>query len=116
MKVVVKESGAVVASSCVHANSVATRIQGLLGRTTLPDGEGLLIDPCNNVHTFFMKFPIDVVFLDSSNVVVRVKELSPWRISPLVFSARRVLELPLGTARKHALAVGQRLEFEPCSN
>ncbi|TML60208.1 MAG: DUF192 domain-containing protein, partial [Actinobacteria bacterium] len=55
-------------------------MKGLLGRTSLPDGEGLLLKPCGSVHTFFMRFPIDVVFLDRELSVVAVSaEVAPWR-------------------------------------
>jgi uncharacterized membrane protein (UPF0127 family) len=71
------------------------------------------IDPCNGIHMFFMRFPIDAVFLDRRLRVVRVvHRLRPWRIVPLVVGARSVVELPAGTARAVGLAVGERVEVQ----
>ena len=89
----------------------ALRSKGLLGRASMDEGEGLWIVPCPMIHTFFMKFPIDVLFLDSGLRVVRVIEgLRPWRLSPWVWSAHSVLELP-GGSLLDAVAAGDRLEM-----
>jgi uncharacterized membrane protein (UPF0127 family) len=75
------------------------------------DKEGLWIDPCPMIHTFFMGFPIDVLFLTEDLRVVRVLEgLKPWRMSPWVFSARSVLELA-GGKLKGSVKEGDQLEF-----
>lgn len=80
------------------AETYESRSRGLLGRDSLDPTEGLWIIPCPMIHTFFMRFAIDVVFLDKKLRVVRVIEnLKPWRVSPWVFSARSVLELAAGT-------------------
>jgi hypothetical protein len=69
-----------------------------MGRASLPAGEGLWIEPCNSIHMFFMRFAIDAVFLDRDNRVKRVvRDLKPWRVSPIVFGARTVVELPAGS-------------------
>ena len=77
------------------ARTLWARIRGLIGRRGLPAGEGLLILRCNAIHTFFMSFPIDAVFLDASDRVVKVvRGIKPWR--PLVWGgwrAKKVLEL-----------------------
>ncbi len=105
--------GTVLAAEVVKADTSAARSRGLLGRTSLRPSEGLWIVPCPMIHTFFMKFSIDAVFLDSRHFVVRVLEnLKPWRVSPWVFKARSVLELAAGTSTG-AVAVGDRLEFRP---
>lgn len=92
------------------------RMKGLLGRTQLVSGEGIWLKPCNSIHMFFMKFPIDVVFLDGAHKIVRLyPELRPWAISPVIFSAVSVVELASGEVGRHGLAVGQKLLFEPVS-
>jgi uncharacterized membrane protein (UPF0127 family) len=89
-----------------------SRFMGLMGRETLPSGHGLWIEPCSSIHMFFMRFAIDVLFLDREGRVKRVLlRLRPWRVSPVVLGARTVVELPAGTLRDKAL-VGQRLRLE----
>lgn len=80
------------------AASFLQRAKGLIGRSSLPPGEGLLIERCNAIHTFFMKFPIDAIFLDRSGRVVKtVRNIRPWRF--LVWGgwrAVKVLEVAAG--------------------
>ena len=100
------------ASKVVKADDYEARSLVLLGRTSMKPEEGLWIVPCPMIHTFFMKFPIDVLFLDAGQKVVRVIEnLKPWRVSPWVFAARSVLELA-GGALKGSVQVGDELEFK----
>lgn len=89
---------AVLASKLGTADTLVTRTKGLLGRSSLPAGEGLWIKRCNSIHTFFMRFAIDAVFVDSDlKVVSMYQDLKPWRITWLHFSASSVFELPAGT-------------------
>ena len=105
--------GAAVATKVERADTAASRSKGLLGRESLAADEALWIVPCPMIHTFFMKFPIDVLFLDADLQVRRViEDLKPWRLSPWVLSARSVLELK-GGALKGAVRVGDRLEMRP---
>ena len=84
-------------------------MRGLLGRKELPGGEGILLRPAGSVHTFFMRFPIDVVFLDRDLTVVGVKaELRPWRTAGRK-GAKAALELAAGEAGRRGLQVGDRL-------
>lgn len=86
------------------------RLKGLLGRRTLSQGSGLLIKPCNSIHSFFMRFPFDALFLDDSMVVVYIIErMPPFRISPLIRNAKAVLELPAGTVSFTGTSIGDRL-------
>ena len=102
-----------VATKVERADTAASRSKGLLGRESLAADEALWIVPCPMIHTFFMKFPIDVLFLDADLQVRRViEDLKPWRLSPWVLSARSVLELK-GGALKGAVRVGDRLEMRP---
>jgi len=105
--------GTTLARRVATADDEASRMKGLLGRESLAPEEGLWIVPCPMIHTFFMKFPLDVLFLDRGLVVRRVLEdLKPWRLSPWVFSAHSVLELQGGVLRG-GVAVGDRLEMRP---
>jgi uncharacterized membrane protein (UPF0127 family) len=104
-----QRTGAVVASDLEAAFERETRNKGLLGRTGLPDGRALVIAPCNGVHTFFMKFTIDVVFVARDGTVRRIaRGLRPWRIalSPRSFA---VIEMAAGAAARAGVNVGDRL-------
>jgi len=85
------------------------RMRGLLGRPGLPAGEGLLLSPAPAIHTGFMRFPIDAVFLDRDLVVLDiVEQLRPWRFASKR-GARAVLELAAGECARRGLAIGDRL-------
>ena len=101
------------ANSARAARSYWPRLVGLLGRSSLKPGEALLIEPCSSVHTFFMRFTIDVVYLDSSHRVVKaVSALRPFRMSMGGKGAHAVIELPSGTIASTHLAVGDEIAFE----
>ncbi len=102
---------AVLGDSVFAADTSAARRTGLLKHEALPEGEGLWIVPCEAVHTFFMKFPIDILYLDRSKKVLKVRRsVGPWRLSGCLL-AHSVLELPAGTAERSATAAGDELEF-----
>jgi len=104
------EGGRVVCARCELADTIVARARGLLGREELLPGRGLLIRPGFSIHTFFMRFPIDAVFLDRSGAVVDVvRRLKPWRAATRL-RARAVLELPAGEAERVTLRIGERLE------
>jgi uncharacterized protein len=89
-------------------------MQGLLGRKAFTVGEGLHIAPCNSIHTFFMRFAIDALFLDRDGRVVKLLDaIPPWRASGIYFRAHSVLELPAGVAAASGTVEGDRLVFEP---
>jgi uncharacterized protein len=86
-------------------------MRGLLGRSGLEQGEGLLLRPASSIHTFFMRFPIDVVFLGSDGRVLKVvPELAPWRTAS-ARGAKAVVELPAGEAERSRLRPGIRLKL-----
>ena len=94
------------------ADTSAKRRTGLLKHQRLKAGEGLWINPCESVHTFFMKFPIDLVYLDKHRKVRKVRNAVPaWRMSACL-TAESVLELPAGTARETGTQKGDTLVFE----
>lgn len=95
------------------ADTVFKRLRGLLGRSGLFPGEGLLLAPCNAVHSCFMRFPFDAVFLDRDGYVVKViHEMPPFRFSPVVRRAVSVLELHAGTVRVTGTRAGDRILLE----
>lgn len=103
--------GTAVCPALSVADTAASRMKGLLGRRSLGDGEGLLLRPAGSIHTAFMHFPIDAVFLDADLRVLRVESnLRPWRIAAQR-GAKAVVELPAGTAEGTGLAVGMTLEL-----
>lgn len=107
------ETGAVVAERLRLADTHWTRLKGLLGTTQLDAGTGLWIRPCRRVHTFGMRYALDVVFLDdTARVVGLVRGLEPWRTSPNVQPADSVLELPAGTIDRTGLAMGQSIAID----
>lgn len=102
----------VVLSHVRKTETVAERTKGLLGGDPLLEGDGLLISPCNSIHTFFMKFPIDVVFLNSTNAVVKiVRTLNPFRFA-MSFRASAVLELRAGETTRLGIRAGDILLWE----
>ena len=95
------------------ADTSWSRIVGLLGKTGLDSGEGLLIIPSQAVHTFAMRFPIDVVFLDRNCRVIHVHSpLKPYRVTGLHWRARCVIELPVGVIARTSTSVGDELLIE----
>ncbi|HEV3123406.1 MAG TPA: DUF192 domain-containing protein [Candidatus Dormibacteraeota bacterium] len=90
--------GKLVAEHVVEARSTGSRFIGLMFRRSLPAGHGLALQPCNSIHMFFMRFPLDVAFLDKDGRVLRVYHgLRPWRVSRIVRRAKSAIELPAGT-------------------
>lgn len=94
------------------AKNFWTRLRGLVGVKQLAAGDGLLIQPCNQIHCMFMSIPIDVIYIGSDQRVLAVDHnMRPWAIGRLVRGAKRVLELPAGTAAATGTTVGDLLEI-----
>jgi uncharacterized membrane protein (UPF0127 family) len=103
------DDGTVVCERCLLAETPFARLRGLLGRSGLSSGEGLLLRPAGSIHTAFMRFTIDAVFLDAADRVVKVAStLQPWRTAACR-GARSVLELPAGEATRRGLRPGVAL-------
>ncbi|MDQ3855874.1 MAG: DUF192 domain-containing protein [Chloroflexota bacterium] len=113
MRITNSRTGEVLADRCKLARSPVARAVGLLNRSALERGEGLLLRPCSSVHCFFMRFPIDVAFLDGKGQVLKVYEpMKPWRASTIVRRAKQTLELPAGVLRQTGTRVGDVLVIE----
>jgi uncharacterized membrane protein (UPF0127 family) len=105
--------GTVLATHIDVADSGPKRNKGLLGRKSLEPGEGLWIVPCESVHTFFMQFAIDLVYLDRNHRIKKVRgSVPPWRLSACL-SAHSILELPAGTIQSTQTQAGDTLQFTP---
>ena len=105
-----KRDGDVVCERCGLADRMLPRMRGLLGRRSLARDEGLLLRPAPSIQTFFMRFPIDAVFLDEKGTVLKVRaSLGPWRIAGCR-GAHATLELPAGEASRRGIRKGDRLE------
>jgi uncharacterized membrane protein (UPF0127 family) len=108
----VREDSAIVCERCTVAATPLRRLKGLLGRKRLDADEGLLIRPTSSIHMFFMRFPIDAVFLDRELVVQKVvPDLKPWHVA-FGRGAKSVVELRAGTAARHGVTPGDRLAIE----
>ena len=104
-----REDGRVVCEHLLVAARPLRRMRGLLGRRSLGSDEGILLRPAGSVHTFFMRFPIDVVFLDREQVVVGIEpSLPPWKTSGRR-GAKTVVELAAGECARRGVQVGDRL-------
>ena len=100
------EEGRVVCERCELATTPVRRAKGLLGRRNLPPGEGILLRPAGSIHTAFMQFPIDAVFLARDGRVLKVEHaLPPWRMAARR-GAHAVVELPAGEVARRGLRVG----------
>jgi uncharacterized membrane protein (UPF0127 family) len=106
--------GSVLAAEVYAVRGFGGRFLGLMGHPGLPPGQALVLEGDNSIHTLFMRFPIDVVFLDGTG---RVKHLyhamPPWRLSRVVVGSRRIVELPPGVLKATGTAIGDELAFEP---
>lgn len=111
LKILNRTRQAILAHRVEVADHGATRRKGLLGRDSLPTGQGLWIVPCESVHTFGMRFPIDLVYLDSKKKVKKIRSgVPPWRLSACL-SAHSVVELASGTIQMTQTQPGDKLEF-----
>jgi len=104
---------AVLAERAALASTFGTRLKGLLGTRALAPSEGLVLDPCNSIHMFFMSYAIDVAFLSrESEVVGVVHEIAPWHLTRVYWKARVAVELPAGVLSSTGTCVGDRLALE----
>lgn len=103
-------NGEILCQKMIVATSFFARLKGLMFSAELPDCDGFLIKPCNSIHTFFMRYPLDIIFLDKNfNVVKVLYGLAPWRMTWIYFKSCQVLEMKAGTLKKN-LNPGEQLE------
>lgn len=112
MKVYYRATGQLLAERVVLANTFFTRLRGLIGRRRLAPAEALWLRPCNGVHTWWMHYAIDVIFLDRELRIVKlVENLRPFRLTAPHRAARSVLEMSAHTISRTRLQVGDKLEI-----
>ena len=104
-----RQDGSPVCERCLLAETPLTRLKGLLGRRELPGGEGLLLRPASSIHMFFMRFPIDAVWLDGDMNVLKVSsDVAPWKVAACK-GAKGVVELSAGESDRRGVRAGDRL-------
>lgn len=101
MKIINLSNNAVLADKAKVADTFLSRLIGLLNRKSLENGEALILKPASSIHTFFMHFTIDVIFLDKNGRIIGIlPSIKPFRISPIYFKSKLVIELPKDTLKK----------------
>lgn len=112
MTLINKTKNTTLAKKVLIANTPFKRIKGLLGKSDFKQEEALIIKPCNSIHTFFMRFAIDVIFVDKQNRIVKtISNLEPWRLTGVYLSANFCIELPAGTIASTSTSKGDFLSF-----
>ncbi len=112
LTVTIPRKAVTIGSRIALADTFLTRLVGLLGKSSLDDGAGLLIRPSSGVHTMWMRFAIDVVALDKDLCVLKTwQRLPPWRLTPVSFKTHSVLELAPGQIHHLNIEPGDQLAF-----
>ncbi len=105
--------GTVIAQQARLASSLGQRMKGLLGQDSLSANEALILKSCSSIHTFFMRFSIDVLFLDKDMQIIRLfRNMPPNRLSPTVWGSKIAIELPAGRTSQTNAQVGDIIEFK----
>jgi len=112
VKLVNKTRNVVLAQDARLADNRLSRLRGLIGRAPLQAGQGLIILPSQGIHTFFMSYPIDAIYVDSQGRVIRaLEDLRPYRFAPINLRTKYVAELPAGTLKRTGTKVGDMIEI-----
>lgn len=102
-----------IAQEAYIAATMESRLRGLLGRASLGSNEALILKPCNSIHTFFMRFPIDVLFLDKDMKVVKtIQNMGPNKLGPIIWKSRIAIELSSGKISQTSTQVGDKIELK----
>lgn len=113
MKIINQTRSTILATQLEIADTSSKRMKGLLGRDSLSDGEALKIVPCQSVHMVFMRFAIDVIFLNDKNCVVGYcSHLKPFQFSPIFFNSCCAIELPAGKIEQTQTRKGDSIEIK----
>jgi len=112
MKIVNLNKNCILAEEIFLADKFLERLKGLLGFKSLNKNQAMILRPSNSVHTFFMRFPIDVLFVDKNNRVVRmVKHMDPFKATTLCLKSKFVIELPIGVIDSTQTSLGDILQL-----
>ncbi|MFH0854910.1 MAG: DUF192 domain-containing protein [Candidatus Omnitrophota bacterium] len=113
MRLINKTRNTVVAGDVFIAGSPLKRIKGLLGKKSFNKSQALIIKPCNSIHTFFMRFSIDALFMGRDNKVIQtLSGIKPFKFTRIYFQANYVIELPSGAIKDSFTAVGDHITLE----
>ena len=113
MKAINKTKDTTIATRVRLANNIITRMVGLLLDSHLPEDTGLLIVPGKQIHSFFMRFIFDAVFIDKEGKVIHlIEKMHPWKCSKLMLKSKQVLELSAGTIEKTNTEIGDIIDFQ----
>jgi hypothetical protein len=113
MQLIHQNSGQVVCPEIKLATSILQRFFGLMGKPALPTGQGLWLEPCDSIHSCFMRFCFDAIFLSKEGEIVHlIQGMRPWRMSPILFKSNVVVELPQGSIEQAGLKIGDKLSLK----
>lgn len=113
MKIINKTKDTIVAEEVTVADTLLKRMKGLMGKREFREGQALILKPCNSIHTFFMRFSIDVLFVDKHNKIIdTIISLRPFRITRINFNASFIVELPPKTIQSALISEGDTLSLE----
>ena len=114
-KIVNLSKKTIIAQDAKLAGSFFLRLKGLLGEESIESGGGLIIQPCDSIHTFFMRFAIDAAFVDKNNRIVKIySHLRPWRLSGVFFNSAFCIELPAGVLAATNTHEGDLIQLDIC--
>ena len=113
MKIINLTNNHILAENVLLSDSFLERLRGLLGRESLEKNHAMILRPSNSVHTFFMRFPIDVLFVDRNNKVIKIaNNLGPYKATGIYFKSAFVIELPSGVIGSTHTVEGDRLQIQ----
>lgn len=97
MKIQISYGEKILSKDILIAEAMMDRMIGLMFKKKMVGYEGLLISPCRSIHTFFMRYSLDIIFLNSDNKIIKIiRDMKPWRLTWFYFRAKKTLELPAG--------------------
>jgi uncharacterized membrane protein (UPF0127 family) len=97
VKIQISYGDKIISNDILIAETLVDRLIGLMFREKLVGADGLLLNPCRSIHTFFMRYNLDIVFLNSDNKIIKIiRDIKPWRMTWIYFRANKTLELPSG--------------------
>ena len=105
-----KTKNTIIVGNLLVADCFWSRLKGLMGKRDMLENDGLLIVPCNSVHSMFMRFPIDLLFLDRDlNIIKIIESFKPWKATPIFRGCHQVIELRAGVAAKKGVSANDKL-------
>lgn len=114
MKIISEKDGTIIADQVILADTFFSRFVGWMFKQSVHNMEAILLEPCNSIHTFFMRNSIDVIFLDKDNLVIYLKkEMVPYSFTPIFKNACKVIEFKLGTISHFNICAGDKINVLP---